>query len=260
MDELTEGLEEAAERFAVCFRALGRARTSTCLEVNSDRLFPAASVIKVGIMSCLLQDVADGKASLAETVDIGPEHFVGGAGVLLEMEPRSYTLGELCRLMMVVSDNTASNACLRKVGIDRLNEFFEQRGYKASVGRYFMSPVVDGRDNIMTAESAALMLDDLYSGKQLDESLREFAVGCLRRQQYREKIPLMLPEEIQVGHKTGELDGVRHDAAVVEADHPYILVIFTAEGAAPWLVDRAMAGCSLEIFHAHRNLLKKVEK
>ena len=113
---------------------------------------------------------------------------------------------------------------------------------------------------MMTAESAAFMLDDLYSGKGLGEELRDFAVGCLRRQQFREKIPLMLPPEVTVGHKTGELEGVRHDAAVVEAQTPYIIVIFTADGEAPWLVDSAMAACSLEVFHHHPNLLRGVSR
>jgi beta-lactamase class A len=176
------------------------------------------------------------------------------------MESRSYSLAELCRLMMVVSDNTASNACLRQVGMGRLNEFFDGRGYEARVRRYFMSPVVAGKDNEMTAESAALMLDDLYAGRGLSDELRDFAVGCLRRQQFREKIPLMLPPELLVGHKTGELEGVRHDAAVVEAKAPYIVVIFTADGEAPWLVDAAMAACSLEVFHLHPSLLRGVSR
>ena len=257
MNELVEELTEVAERFAVCVRVPGRARQDIGYDRGATEMFPAASVIKVGIMSCLLSDVTEGRYRLTDSVEIGPEHVDGGAGVLFEMEPnRSYTLAELCRLMMVVSDNTASNACLRQVGMERLNDFFDRREYQARVRRFFMNPVVDGRDNQMTAESAALMLDDLYRGVGLNSNLRDFAVGCLRRQQYREKIPLMLPVEVPVGHKTGELEGVRHDAAFVEADSPYILVIFTARGGAPWLVDHAMAQCSLEVFHLHTAILR----
>ena len=100
----------------------------------------------------------------------------------------------------------------------------------------------------MTTEAAALILADLYLGQDLPSDLCDFAVTCLRRQQYREKIPLMLPEELLVGHKTGELVGVRHDAAVVELGSPYILVIFTAEGGEPWLIDQAIARCSRLVY------------
>lgn len=209
-------------------------------------------------MACLLADVADGRCCLDDSLTLTADQVVGGAGVLFELESeRSFTLAELCRLMMVVSDNTASNACLRQVGMERLNHFFENRGYEAEVQRYFMSPVVDGKDNRMSAESAARILSDLYRGRGLNEELREFAVGCLRRQQYREKIPLMLPPTISVGHKTGELDGVRHDAAVIETEVPYVLVLLTAEGSAPWLVDHAIATCSFRFYEARSGIFAK---
>lgn len=248
-------LEEVAEHTAICLRRLESPATPGPQERGSREWFPAASVIKVGIMSCLLDAVERGRKSLAETVSISAEDMVGGAGVLLEMEPRDYTLAELCRLMMVVSDNTASNACLRAVTMEGLNDFFQARGYQAEVQRYFMSPVVGGKDNRMTAEAAALMLVDLYAGRELSSELRDFAVGCLRRQQYREKLPLLLPEGVQVGHKTGELDGVRHDAAVVETESPYAVVIFTEMGREPWLVDQAMAIRSRLIFDAMEGAL-----
>lgn len=248
-------LEEVAEHTAVCLRRLNAPATPGSQERGSREWFPAASVIKVGIMSCLLDAVERGQKSLTDRVSISTGDMVGGAGVLLEMEPRDYTLGELCRLMMVVSDNTASNACLRAVTMEGLNRFFQARGYQAEVQRYFMSPVVDERDNRMTAEAAALMLVDLYSGKELSSELRDFAVGCLRRQQYREKLPLLLPEDVPVGHKTGELDGVRHDAAVVELENPYVVVIFTEKGREPWLVDQAMAIRSRQIFDAMEGVL-----
>ena len=249
-EKLSSLLEEVAEHTAVCIRRLDEPGTPVAQERGSREWFPAASVIKVGIMSCLLDAVERGEKSLSEAVSISEDNTVGGAGVLMEMEPRDYTLGELCRLMMVVSDNTASNACLRAVTMTGLNSFFHERGYQAEVQRFFMSPVIDGKDNRMTAEAAALMLIDLYKGKGLSSRLRDFAVGCLRRQQYREKLPLLLPEDILVGHKTGELDGVRHDAAVVETGSPYAVVIFTEKGKEPWLVDQAMAIRSRQIFDA----------
>jgi len=244
----SESLKHAAGEFAVCVRSLSEPTKGSPRDFCCEELFPAASVIKVGILQALLYDVHEGRYSLDREVFVESEQMVGGAGVLFELEPRSYQLGELARLMMVVSDNTASNACLRQVGVERVNRFFRERGLQAFMGREFMSPVVNGQDNKLTAEAAALMLADLYSGRNLNDALTEFAVGCLRRQQFREKIPLMLPADLSVGHKTGELEGVRHDAAVIEAEEPYILVILTAAGGQPWMVDRAMAEYSLEVY------------
>lgn len=243
-------LKSVVGRLSVCCRPLSRVRESGTDDYNERELFPAASVIKAAIMAALLERCRVGALSLSTAVSINREDMVGGAGVLFELEERAYSLAELCTLMMVVSDNTASNACLRAVGIEPFNEFCERRGYDAGIQRYFMSPVIDGRDNLMTAESAALVLADLYRGEGLTSELREFAVGCLRRQQFREKIPLMLPEDTIVGHKTGELPGVRHDAAVVEVAEPYVLVVLTALGGAPWEVDLAIAKHSLKLYQA----------
>ncbi len=239
-----------AGRVAVAARFLDDFERCLPVEWCVDELFPAASVIKIGIMSFLLDEVEKKTLSLSETVKIPASQQVGGAGVLFELEPdREFRLDELCKLMIVVSDNTASNALVRRLGMERLNGFWAGRGYQAVMRRYFMDPVVADRDNQMTALAAAMMLKDLYLGVALSESSREFAVGCLRRQQFREKIPSMLPESVMVGHKTGELEGVRHDAAVIESTRPYTLVVLTAHGSPKlWAVDQAIGQLSLELY------------
>lgn len=244
------GLRALAGRVAVAARFLDDFERSLPVEWCPEELFPAASVIKIGIMSCLLDEVEKRALSLAETVKITASQQVGGAGVLFELEPdREFRLDELCKLMMVVSDNTASNALARRLGMEKLNGFWAERGYQAVMRRYFMDPVVADRDNQMTALAAAMMLRDLYLGVGLSESSREFAVGCLRRQQFREKIPSMLPESVVVGHKTGELEGVRHDAAVIETERSYALVVLTAHGSPKlWAVDQAIGQLSLELY------------
>jgi beta-lactamase class A len=249
MSDPFENLRSKAAKVAVAARYLDDFSLCFPAECCPEETFPAASVIKIGIMSCLLDRVRAQSMTLNDRVLISASQQVGGAGVLFELDPdRDYSLAELCRLMMVVSDNTASNALARHLGLESLNDFWSKRGYASTMGRYFMDPVIEGRDNQMSALSAAMMLRDLYSGLELSPDLREFAVGCLRRQQYREKIPLMLPDDLVVGHKTGELDGVRHDAAVVETTRPYILVVLTAQGSQSWLVDSAIAQFSLEVY------------
>jgi beta-lactamase class A len=79
----------------------------------------------------------------------------------------------------------------------------------------------------------------------------------MRRQQYREKIPLMLPSDLSVAHKTGELDGVRHDMGIVEVpEHPYVLVLLSERGGPPWEVDRTLAELSLEVYRWHLKRLR----
>lgn len=216
--------------------------------------FPAASVIKVPIFLELYRRVQAGELSLEQRVTLRAENKSGGAGVLLELhEGLELTLEDLGRLMLVVSDNTASNLLLDLLGMDALNASMQRWGMKGTrFGRRFMEPATPTKDNRMTAADAGRCLEMLWRGEIIGEPLRTQALDTLKRQQYREKIPLMLPHDLPIAHKTGELDGVRHDAALIEHPAgPYVLVVFTEHGANPWDVDRGIAELSLALYNAH---------
>ena len=232
---------------AICYRDLaGRHQWGT----NHEQDFPAASVIKVAIMVELFRRVEAGKAHLGERVEIPPERLVGGAGVLFELDPGlRLSLGDLCRLMIVVSDNTASNLLIDYLGgLEVMTAAMGEMGLSARLGRYFMEPASGTRDNRMTCADAASLLLDLRGGQLLNPGLTALALGVLERQQYREKIPQRLPPEVVVGHKTGELEGVRHDAAIVEHRQPYVLAVFTRNGGHAWEVDEHIALTSRAVY------------
>lgn len=232
------------------------ARTGVYLEdLNSgavvthlaDQEFPAASVIKIPI----LLEVLRGGLDLGRRLELEDRHKVGGAGVLQELDAGlAPTLADLCRLMIVVSDNVASNLLLELVGADSVNRLMKGLGMTRShLGRRFMEPPSPGRDNRMSPADAGRCLAALWRGEALPEPGRSQALGILRRQQYRERLPLMLPQELSICHKTGELEGVRHDAGIVElVGRPYVVVVFTDEGGHPWEVDLGVAGLSRTVY------------
>jgi len=209
-----------------------------------DERFPAASVIKVPILLEVYRRAEAGTLALEKRVPLRESDKVGGAGVLLEMhEGLEVTVEDLARLMTVVSDNTASNLLINEVGMEAINALMASLGMDQShLGRRFMETPAPGRDNRMSPRDAALCLKEVWRRPGRGP------LEILRRQQYREKIPLLLPEELVVAHKTGELDGVRHDAALVERERPYVLAIFTAEGGASWEVDLGIARVSRYCF------------
>lgn len=231
-------------RTGVYLEELDTGATVTHLE---DEDFPAASIIKVPILLEALRQGID----LSRRVPLHSELKVGGAGVLQELDPGlTPTVGDLCRLMIVVSDNVASNMLVDMVGQERVNQFMAHLGMAGShLGRRFMETPSPGRDNRMTPADAGRCLAALWRGEALPQPGRDLALGILRRQQYRERLPLMLPEEVLVCHKTGELAGVRHDAGIVELkDRPYVLVVFTDQGGHPWEVDLPVAALSRAVY------------
>jgi beta-lactamase class A len=90
----------------------------------------------------------------------------------------------------------------------------------------------------MSARDAALCIEIA--------SRNPLALEILEKQQYREKIPLMLPPDLKIAHKTGELEGVRHDAGLI--DGRIVLAMLTRDGQEPWEVDLALARIAKAVY------------
>ena len=82
--------------------------TDEVFEINPDRVFPSASVIKIPMLALLLKDVAEGRVDWEARRPIAPENRVGGTGILFELDPDyAPSVATLARLMIVLSDNSA---------------------------------------------------------------------------------------------------------------------------------------------------------
>lgn len=212
-----------------------------------DESFPAASILKVPVLLEVFRRFQEGSLDPDTLVTLDRDDVVLGAGVLFELHPGlSLTLRDLARLMIVVSDNTASNLLLDRVGFDAVNSLMARMGMAGTaLNRKFMHRPGPRGDNVTTAADTVRCFRELYAGTLLAEPWREEALNILRRQQFREKIPMMLPVTAVVAHKTGELDGVRHDVGIVEdRGRAFLLSVLTRDGREPWEVDYRVARIS----------------
>jgi len=248
---LIEALRQVPAQLGAYYHDLQSGRTWSW---NGEDDFPAASVIKVPILLAVLRQAQLGLLQLDQLQTVEFKHHVGGAGVIFELHDGvKLQIQDLCRLMIVVSDNIASNLLLDIAGMDTVRAFMASAGMSSTLlGRRFMENPRPGRDNRTTALDMGRCLEALVRGELLDKNHTNQALSILRRQQFREKIPLMLPTELSVAHKTGELEGVRHDVALVEIpDRPYVLSLLTRKGPVSWEVDKALAQLSLEVYRWH---------
>lgn len=210
----------------------------------------SASIIKLPILLELYRQAQEGLVGLEELIPLQESDKVLGAGVLYEMHAGTQlSLEDLARLMIVVSDNTASNLLIRKVSFEAVNSLMQNLGMKQThLGRFFMHPPLPpSGDNFASAADFTLCLEQLWKRQILNEEFTQRALAILQRQQYREKIPLMLPEQVQCMHKTGELAGVRHDCGIVHdpaTGLAYAITLLSRHGRCDWEVDRGLAEIS----------------
>lgn len=218
---------------------------------NEDVLFPAASMIKIPILIELLRRHDKGDISLETEVRLKDKDKVGGAGVLKELHSGlSLSLEDLAYLMIIISDNTASNMLIDVLGMESINQTIKKMGLvHTSLKRKLMVSPDLPPVNFTTPRETLILLQSLEEGSFLSPASSEKAIKILLKQQYNEKIPFYLPREVKVAHKTGEITGVRHDAGIVFLpQRTYILALFTKDVEDGRQADQIIARISRCIF------------
>lgn len=173
-----------------------------------DEVVRSASIIKLPIFLYGYNQVKD----LHEQVEVTLDDLVDGAGILqtLVTEPRMFSVRDLHALMMVVSDNTATNLLIERYGIERLNKYLQHIGMTKSIlGRKMRDQIAikKGRDNFICTRDVVACLRTMASSPAFHDMLR-----ILEKQQFQNKVPAGVKnEQIVFFNKTGELDDVEHD-------------------------------------------------
>lgn len=189
------------------------------LEINPAQVFPSASLIKVPILYEIMRQAAGGELSLEEEITVRSENRVGGAGILTELRPDiPMTIRELAHLMIVLSDNTATNLLIDRIGLEAVNRTLAHLGLSATILRRRMmdfEAAREGRENMTSAADMAQMLAILTNSTGVPPAYGALMLDILKRQQVRDKLPFYLPEDIVIANKTGTLPGFEHDAGIL---------------------------------------------
>ncbi len=214
---------------AVVFKDLKDGRE---IRINGDMKFPSASTIKIFIMSELFNRINKGFYKLDDEIEITDKMKTGGDGILKELNiGHKFTLGELCTMMIVLSDNMATNILINLLGMDNVNSTIEKLGMKkARLQRKMMDSqaAAEGRENFMTADDFAHVLELIYRGEDINKTYSGMMLDILKRQQVRGRLDLYLPEDVLIAHKTGDLDNLEHDGGIVYLPHrEYIICVLT---------------------------------
>jgi len=215
--------------------------------------FPTASTIKTAVMVEAYHQAADGTLSLDDGVVLNEADKVGGAGVLNGLTAgTSLKVRDLIHLMIVLSDNTATNMLVTRLGTARIDA--RLTGYGLKETKIFRPTFRDGKPDIFpelekefglgmaTPREMGKLMALIAGGRAVSAEASAAMLATLQRQQDRAMIPRLLPDGVQVGNKTGtdsekttdahgRRGAIRADAAIVNAkDLTYVVAIFTRRG------------------------------
>ena len=199
---------------------------------NPDLPLVAASVIKVPIMVAAFRDAALGALDFGETVEIRPEMKKPSCGALTYLhDGLEVTVMDLITLMIILSDNTATNLMIDRLGPGHVNETMEQLGIPGiCLRRRLFEPELAARGitNTVTARGVGTLLERMYAGALLGRETDDRMLGILLNQRLNGKLPFYLHGEgVKCAHKTGEDDGITHDAGIVYSGDPFVIVMLS---------------------------------
>lgn len=201
--------------------------------LHADEVMPTASSIKIAILAELFRQAQQGKVKLTDLYTLQPSDMVGGSGITSVLTPgmTRLTLGDVAALMISVSDNSAANVIIDRIGMDNVNALLDSWGLTHTRLRRKMMDLkaaAEGKENVATPREMALLLENLYRGKVLNTQMTDgfFSLLSVHKESY---IPRNLPEDVRVANKSGELEGVRNDSGIVFAGkRPYVISVMTA--------------------------------
>jgi len=200
--------------------------------LHADDVYPQASSIKIAVLAELYRQSQQGKLKLTDSYTVNASDLVPDSDIMGGLTPgvTKLTLRDVATMMVAVSDNSATNVLIDRVGMDNVNALMTSLGLKHTLLRRKMMDLKaagEGRENVSTPKEMATLLEQIYRGKVLNKEMIDdfFKVLSTHKDSW---IPRYLPEGLKMANKPGALEGVRNDSGVIFVENrPYIICVMT---------------------------------
>jgi beta-lactamase class A len=230
--------------------------TGDVCTIRGDERVRTASTIKLAIMATIFHTIAEGHAKWDEQLELRKDDKVSGSGVIRELsDGMRLPIRDLVYMMIVVSDNTATNLLLDRFGGDSVNAYMEQLGLKDT--RSLRKIVAAGKEpsgisqagkreenvkfgiGVTTPHDMVTILEKLERGELVNAAASREMIAILKRQQYKDGIGRHV--DFPVASKSGALDRLRSDVGIVYAPGGRIAIAITCDNLpkTDWSADNA---------------------
>ncbi len=232
--------------------------------LHADEVFPQASSIKIAVLAELYHQAQQGKLKLTDLYTVQSSDLVPDSDIMGGLTPgvTRITLRDLATMMVAVSDNSATNVLIDRVGMENVNTFLDSLGLTHIRLRRKMMDLKaagEGRENVATPAEMMTLLEDLYRGKVLNKAFTNdfFKMLSTHKNSF---IPRDLPEGLKIANKPGELEGVRNDSGIVFVEkRPYVICTMTTYLRRERDGEEAIRRISLETYRMFDRLARASE-
>ena len=264
-NRITELLNSQKGDFAIAFKNLSDGKT---ILINENEEFHAASTMKTPVMIEAFKKSFENEISLDDTILVKNEFKSIVDRSLFKLssfddsDKKTYekiggylSLRELIYDMITISSNFATNLVIDYIGHEDINKSMRDLGAKdinVLRGVEDIKAFNVGLSNTTTALDLLKIYENLALGKVINSSLSEEMVDILKKQKYDDIIPKYLPKSIEVAHKDGWINGVRHDSGIVflDGNTTYVLVLLSKNLEDEIKGADLLAKVSLEIYNS----------
>jgi beta-lactamase class A len=232
-EKMTLKIKQIVEQAdAVVGVAIKDLRSGEQIFINEEDIFPQASSIKIHILSEVYKQAAEGKFNLTDIKQLPMSARVGGSGILSSLGEKSVSLSirDYCVLMIVLSDNSATNLLIDLVGMKNVNESLLKNGAsKTKLQRIMMDmqAAKEGRENISTPKDVMTILEKLFNGTLVNKQSSEDMLSIMKLDKDGALKSGIAPSVI-IANKGGDIESVRNDVGIIYLENnPYIICVMT---------------------------------
>ena len=257
---LARNLDRHAAAFpgaaGLCVRDL---TTGQSVAVHADEVFPAASSIKIHILAHLLERAEAGQLDLGRRVAIDDPVRVAGSGVLAYLDDtEELSVRDVAVLMIIVSDNTATNLCIDWATMDGVNAMVRNLGLLQTTLRRKMQDhpaALRGDENVSTPAELVRFLEILYRAEGVSPYVCAETLKILKKPK-RGYLAPGLPQDVVLANKPGGMDRVRCDAGIVYLPRrPYAICVMTKYGPVDRTAQEGFIAEAARAVHEHMTTL-----
>jgi beta-lactamase class A len=233
-DKIMSLVEKAGGSWGIVLEDL---QTNERWTFNEDQRFFAASLIKVPIMTAVFAECYAGKFAFEDKLKLRQEDLVGGSGILQHMSPGTeLTIHDLVTLMIIQSDNTATNILIDLVGKESIRECMRKTGMTNSqfYNKLMIIPAELEGFNEVTAADMTNLLRLLAKGKVISYNSCLQMISIMKKQQWRDSLPLYLPDPDsdiigglplwEMANKTGTVSTNEHDCGILYVGQSAVII------------------------------------